>query len=53
MEHEKIMPEEEGEETNDLGIKVGNNLEVTTKKMREEDEEHKKKIGDDAWREQE
>lgn len=54
MEHEKMMPgEEENDEKNeDLGLKVEDNLEVTTEHMREEERKLDDKKGPDAWREQ-
>lgn len=54
MEHEKMIPgeEESGEENEDLGLKVEDNLEVTTEHMREEERKLDDKKGPDAWREQ-
>lgn len=49
-----MMPgEEENDEKNeDLGLKVEDNLEVTTEHMREEERKLDDKKGPDAWREQ-
>ncbi|MCR4322907.1 MAG: hypothetical protein NUV61_02370 [Candidatus Azambacteria bacterium] len=52
MGYEEPTEDNEEKKEEDLELEVEDNLEVTTKGMREEDKKIEDKKGDDSWRDQ-